>query len=71
MNRRTFLSHCALGSAGLTTLLQGCKPTSTASPVFAAGSGDTAAAGDTPSPTPPAIDLAAPGDFETATFALG
>ena len=73
MNRRTFITQCALGSAGLAAFVQGCQ-----APLQA----DTAPAADTegrdssmPHPTAPAerpgIDLTAPSVFETATFAMG
>jgi hypothetical protein len=67
MNRRHFLTQCALGSAGLTAFIQGCQPaaqTSTA-PVSDTGTSELLPMAQ------PAIDLSAPSVFETATFALG
>jgi hypothetical protein len=67
MNRRSFLTQCALGSAGLAAFLPGCQP---ATQTGGASVSDTEASVVAPS-VRPAIDLAAPSTFETATFALG
>jgi hypothetical protein len=67
MNRRSFLTHCALGSAGLAAFIQGCQPR------VDNGTGldlEPDASKTLPGERP-AIDLDAPSVFETATFALG
>jgi hypothetical protein len=73
MNRRTFLTQCALGSAGLAVFVQGCQPTAQSGaalntdPDGEAGDSKAAAA----SMERPGIDQDPPAVFETATFALG
>jgi hypothetical protein len=75
MNRRTFITQCALGSAGVAALVQGCQPTTERGAALAAdpdGGGAVSASGGEASPLErPAIDQAPPARFETATFALG
>jgi hypothetical protein len=66
MNRRSFLTQCALGSAGLATLVQGCQPTAQTGTAVAADSAAEAAPWERP-----LIDRTPPTAFETATFALG
>jgi hypothetical protein len=67
MNRRNFLTQCALGSAGLAAFIQGCQP---AAQTGTAPVSDPGASERLPGARP-AIDLAAPSVFESATFALG
>ena len=67
MNRRSFLTQCVLGSAGLAAFIQGCQPGVDNGTALDAEPD----AGRTPPGARPAIDLAAPPLFETATFALG
>lgn len=67
MNRRTFLTRCALESAGLAAFIQGCQP---AAQTGTAPVSDTGTSELLPGARP-AIDLAAPTVFESATFALG
>ncbi|MEJ2640460.1 MAG: twin-arginine translocation signal domain-containing protein [Desulfosarcinaceae bacterium] len=67
MNRRSFLTRCALGSAGLAAFFPGCQSTAQTERAPVAGAG----ASERPSGARPAIDLAAPSVFESATFALG
>jgi hypothetical protein len=66
MNRRRFLTQCALGSAGLAALVQGCQPNAQTGSALAADPVGQAAPGERP-----AIDQAPPTVYETATFALG
>lgn len=72
MNRRTFLTQCTMATVGLTTICQGCQPVDTHSALASDAQGQGAS---TPAQAsivePPAIDLAAPPDFETASFAMG
>jgi hypothetical protein len=72
MNRRTFITQCTMATVGLTTVWQGCQPVDTRSTITSDARGQgafTPAEGS--SLEPPAIDLAAPPVFETATFAMG
>jgi hypothetical protein len=75
MNRRTFITQCALGSAGLTAMVQGCQPTTQTGVALAtapdAGAAVSASAGEAAPLERPAIDQDPPTRFETATFALG
>jgi hypothetical protein len=67
MDRRTFLTQCALGSVGLAAFLPGCQPATQTGSALVADTENKAVA---PAGRP-AIDLATPSIFETATFALG
>ena len=75
MNRRRFMTQCALGSVGLAAFVQGCQPPTQTGSAIAADADPDGHVSDTKMAAapaaPPAIDQTPPAAFETATFALG
>jgi hypothetical protein len=74
-DRRWFLKICGLSAVGALPVLQACKKTADRTPDSVLT--DITAPATRPSPEGraslplPPIDAAAPGEFRTATFALG